>query len=66
MKDSGIEKYISFHCAWHSYATMCLTSDIDLYTVSKLLGHKKISTTQIYTRLIDKKKDEVIDKLPTF
>jgi len=66
IKDAGIDKHLSFHCARHTYATMCLTSDIDLYTVSKLLGHKKITTTQIYARLIDKKKDEAIDKLPSF
>ena len=37
---------------------------IDIFTVSKLLGHREIRTTQIYAKLIDKKKDEAIDKLP--
>lgn len=63
-KAAGINKYITFHCARHTFATMALTNDIDLYTVSKLLGHRDIKTTQIYAKLIDKKKDEAIDKLP--
>jgi integrase len=65
VRDSGINKEITFHCARHTFATLCLTHDIDLYTVSKLLGHKDIKSTQIYAKLIDKKKDEAIDKLPT-
>jgi integrase len=62
---SGITKHITFHCSRHTFATLCLTSDIDIYTVSKLLGHTDIKNTQIYAKLIDKKKDEAIDKLPT-
>jgi len=65
MKEAGIKKHITFHCARHTFATLCLTYDIDLYTVSKLLGHKDIKTTQIYAKLIDKKKDEAVDKLPS-
>jgi integrase len=65
-KFAGITKHITFHCARHTFATMCLTYDIDIFTVSKLLGHKDIKTTQIYAKLIDKKKDDAIDKLPDF
>ena len=64
LKESHINKHITFHCARHTFATLCLTYDVDLYTVSKLLGHRDIKTTQIYAKLIDKKKDEAIDKLP--
>jgi integrase len=66
IKKSGIDKRITFHCGRHTFATLCLTYDIDLYTVSKLLGHTDIKHTQIYAKLIDKKRDEAIDKLPTF
>lgn len=61
---AGIEKHITFHCSRHSFATMALTNDIDLFTVSKLLGHRDIKTTQVYAKLIDKKKDEAINKMP--
>jgi len=64
VKKAGINKYISFHCARHTFATLGLTNDIDIYTISKLLGHKDLKTTQIYAKLIDKKKDEAVDKLP--
>jgi len=45
---AGIKKKITFHCARHSFATIQLDLGTDLYTVSKLLGHKEIRTTQIY------------------
>jgi integrase len=64
IKKAGIDKRITYHCGRHTFATMCLTYDIDLYTVSKLLGHTDIKHTQIYAKLIDKKRDEAIDKLP--
>ena len=62
---SGIEKNISFHTSRHTFATLSLTYDVDIYTVSKLLGHSDVRITQIYAKLIDKKKEEAIDKLPT-
>ena len=66
VEKAGITKNVSFHTARHTFATMCLTSDIDIFTVSKLLGHSDIKTTQVYAKLIDKKKDEAIKKLPEF
>jgi len=64
-KEAGITKHVTWHTGRHTFATLALTYDNDLYTVSKLLGHREIRTTQIYAKLIDKKKDEAIDKLPT-
>jgi integrase len=61
--DLGIDKHITYHCARHTFATFCLTKDIDIYTVSKLLGHKNIETTEIYANLVDKKRDDAIKKL---
>ena len=55
---------ISFHAARHTHATMMLTLGADLYTVSKLLGHKNIATTQIYAKIVDKKKEEAISLIP--
>ena len=61
---AGLKKHISFHTARHTFATMSLTVGVDLYTVSKLLGHKDISTTQIYAKIVDQKKNDAINKLP--
>ena len=63
-KAAEIDKNISFHTARHTFATMLLTLDVDLYTVSKLLGHKDIKTTQIYAKIIDKKKQDAVNKIP--
>ena len=64
VENAGINKRVSFHTGRHTFATLSLTSGIDLYTVSKLLGHKNINTTQVYAKIIDEKRKEAIDKLP--
>lgn len=63
IKASGISKKISFHNFRHTYATLQLANGTDIYTVSKLLGHKNISTTQIYAKVIDRKKIESTNKI---
>jgi integrase len=50
-----IDKKITFHVARHSFATLCLTEGMPIESISKLLGHTKIKTTQIYARIIDRK-----------
>ncbi|MFC4633360.1 tyrosine-type recombinase/integrase [Dokdonia ponticola] len=60
---SGINKKISFHNFRHSYATLQLANGTDIYTVSKLLGHKNVSTTQIYTKVMDKNKIEAANRI---
>ena len=52
----GIEKVITFHIARHSFATtVTLQNDVPIESVSKMLGHKSIRTTQHYAKVLDKK-----------
>lgn len=62
--DAGIGKKITFHCARHTFATLQLSMDTDIYTVSKLLGHRHLKTTEIYAKVIDKKKIDAVKKFP--
>ena len=62
---AGIAKDITFHCARHTFATMMLDLGTDIYTVSKLLGHRFLSTTQIYAKVFDKSKQEAVSSIPS-
>lgn len=61
---AGIHKKITFHCARHTFATMMIDIGTDIYTVSKLLGHREISTTQIYAKMMDKNKQRAVMNIP--
>ena len=52
------------YAARHTHATMMITLGADLYTVSKLLGHTNIQTTQIYAKIVDESKEKAIDLIP--
>lgn len=64
VKAAEIDKRVSFHTARHTFATLALTQGVDLYTVSKLLGHKDIATTQVYAKIVDQKKENAVNMLP--
>ncbi len=50
--------WVLFHCFRHSYATLQLAGGTDIYTVSKMLGHTNVRTTQVYAKVVDAKKEE--------
>jgi site-specific recombinase XerD len=60
---AGIKKNITFHSFRHTYATLQIEMGTDLYTVSKMLGHKSIKTTEIYAKVVDRKKFEATRKI---
>ncbi len=60
---AGIDKDITFHCFRHTYATLQLSNGTDIYTVSKMLGHRELKTTQVYAKIIDQTKREAADKI---
>lgn len=61
---AGVTKHVTFHVGRHTFAVMMLTLGTDLYTVSKLLGHRTIKTTEIYAKIVDAKKQEAVDNIP--
>jgi integrase len=60
---AGITKHITFHCFRHTFATLQLTMGTDIYTVSKMLGHRELRTTQIYAQIVDRKKVEAANRI---
>lgn len=52
-----------FHCFRHSYAVIQISLGTDIYTVSKMLTHKNVTTTQIYADLVNSKKRETANKI---
>ena len=64
MMRAGITKDITFHCARHTFAVMQLSQGADIYTVSKLLGHTEIKTTQVYADILDTDRHRAMQNLP--
>jgi integrase len=60
---AGITKKITFHCFRHTFATLQIFMGTNLYTVSNMLGHKDLKTTQVYAKIVDKSKRIAAEKI---
>lgn len=63
LKAAGITKRITFHRFRDTFATLQLAAGTDIYTVSKMLDHANVTTTQIYAKLVDSTKRETVDRI---
>lgn len=61
---AGLAKSLHFHVSRHTFATLQISNETDIYTVSKLLGHSTVTMTQKYAKVIDDKKQQAIDRIP--
>ncbi|MBW4727585.1 site-specific integrase, partial [Prevotella nigrescens] len=59
----GIGKNLTFHMARHTFATMSLSKGVPMESVSKMLGHTNLKTTQIYARITNKKIEHDMEEL---
>lgn len=62
MSEVGINKYLTFHCTRHTFAVSALTLGMSIETVSDIMGHSDLKTTQIYAKVIDDKRIEEMSK----
>ena len=62
-EQAGITKHVTFHTARHSYATIALMTGVDIYIISRQLGHKNIQTTTIYATVVDAQRDAASDSV---
>jgi integrase len=61
---SGITKHVTFHTGRHTFAVSLITQGVDIYTLSKLMGHSEVKTTQVYADIIDSVRKEAMHKIP--
>ena len=58
-----LASYILFHLARHTFATLQLAEGTDIYTVSKLLTHSNLATTQVYADVVDELKRDAAERI---
>ena len=57
---AGLDRHLHFHLSRHTYGTMLITAGVDLYTASKMMGHADVRPTQVYAKIVDRKKEEAV------
>ena len=55
--------WVLFHCGRHSFASLLLENGVDIYTIKNLMGHTNVRTTQIYTHIVNEKKEKAANTL---
>lgn len=65
-KKAEINKKVHFHCARHTFATLLVTSGTNIFTISKLMGHKDIKSTLVYAKVIDEEKEKAVNSMVEF
>lgn len=63
VEEAGITKHITFHCFRHTFATLQVNEGTDIYTVSHLLTHANVGTTQIYADIVDKSMRDAVERI---
>lgn len=65
-KKAEINKKVHFHCARHTFATLLVTSGVNIFTISKLMGHKDIKSTLVYAKVMDEEKEKAVNSMVEF
>ena len=63
LTDAGITKKFTFHCFRHTFAVLQLINGTDIYTLSKMMGHRSVKTTMIYAKVVDEMKRSASEKV---
>lgn len=59
-EQAELGRHLHFHLSRHTYGTMLITAGVDLYTASKMMGHSDVRPTQVYAKIVDRKKEEAV------
>ena len=63
LSKAEIYKNITFHSFRHTHATLQIEFGTDIFTLSKMLGHKSLKSTQVYAKIVDKKKSDAAKRI---
>ncbi len=66
IKLTDINKKVHFHCARHTFATLLVSSGVNIFTISKLMGHSDIKSTLVYAKVVDEEKEKAVNSMVDF